>query len=55
MKMCAALARAGHRVELVTKRSPRRQEPGVADPFAFYGVAPSFRLTGVPRPDARGG
>lgn len=55
MKMCAALARAGHRVELVTKRCPEREEPGVADPFAFYGVEPSFRLTGVRRPDARGG
>ncbi|MEM7482241.1 MAG: glycosyltransferase family 4 protein [Acidobacteriota bacterium] len=55
MKMCAALSRAGHQVELVTKRSAARQEPGVDDPFAFYGVATGFRLTSLPRPAWRGG
>ncbi len=55
MKMCAALARQGHEVTLVTKRCPPRQEPGVEDDFAFYGVAPGFALRKLPRPAAPGG
>ena len=55
MRMCAALARQGHEVVLVTKQSRRRQEAGVSDDFAFYGVAPAFRLEKVPRPTHRGG
>ncbi len=55
MKMCAALARRGHRVTLVSKRCPSRQEPRVADDFAFYGVDPAFSLAKLPRPAAPGG
>ncbi len=55
MKMCAALARQGHEVTLVTKRCPPRQEPGVEDDFDFYGVAPGFALLKLPRPAAPGG
>ncbi len=55
MRMCAALARAGHDVELVSKSCRARQEAGVADPFAFYGVPRSFRLAPLPRPAWRGG
>jgi glycosyltransferase involved in cell wall biosynthesis len=54
MKMCAALARAGHDVELVTKGTPQRQEPGVDDVFEHYGVD-RFRVTPVSRPPHRGG
>ncbi len=55
MKMCSALARRGHQVTLVTKRCGPRQEPGVSDDFAFYGVEPAFRLAKLPRPAWRGG
>lgn len=55
MRMCAALARAGHEVELVSKDCGSRQEPGVADPHAFYGIADGFVLTPVMRPAWRGG
>ncbi len=55
MRMCAALARQGHEVTLVSKGCRERQEAGVEDDFAFYGVAPSFRLDKVPRPARRGG
>ncbi|MEM7049136.1 MAG: glycosyltransferase family 4 protein [Acidobacteriota bacterium] len=55
MKMCAALARQGHQVELITKRCPPRQEPGVEDDHRFYGVEPIFRLDKLPRPAWRGG
>jgi glycosyltransferase involved in cell wall biosynthesis len=55
MKMCAALARHGHDVELVSKRCAGRSEPGVADDFSFYGVEPGFRVTKVSRPDGLGG
>lgn len=55
MRMCAALARQGHEVVLVTKLSAERQEDGIADDFDFYGVAPAFRLEKVPRPMHRGG
>ena len=55
MRMCAALARSGHRVTLVTKRSRSRTEPEVADDFAFYGVEPGFRVLKLARPAIRGG
>jgi glycosyltransferase involved in cell wall biosynthesis len=55
MKMCAALAREGHAVELVTKFTPSRQESGVADDFAFYDVPDDFSLTKLSRPPRRGG
>lgn len=53
--MCQALAQAGHLVTLVTKQCAARQEPGVADDFAFYGVAPLFALVKIPRPENKGG
>jgi glycosyltransferase involved in cell wall biosynthesis len=55
MKMCAALARLGHDVTLVTKLCPDRQEAGVDDEFGFYGVPPSFEVVKLPRPLAPGG
>ncbi|MDX1502288.1 MAG: glycosyltransferase, partial [Thermoanaerobaculia bacterium] len=55
MKMCAALARAGHRVSLVTKLCEGRLEPGVEDDHRFYGVEPIFEILKLPRPDVRGG
>jgi glycosyltransferase involved in cell wall biosynthesis len=55
MSMCSALSRHGHRVDLVTKRSSRRQIAGVEDSFRFYGLAPSFRIIRIPRPAIRGG
>ena len=55
MKMCAALARAGCAVELITKLTPSRLEPGVEDDFAFYGVEESFTVTKLRRPARRGG
>jgi glycosyltransferase involved in cell wall biosynthesis len=55
MKMCQALAQAGHSVTLVTKQCAERQEPGVADDFAFYGVEPLFELVKISRPEKSGG
>ncbi len=52
MRMCAALARAGHQVTLVAKASP---EPAPGGEFAFYGVPESFTLRKLPRPPRRGG
>ncbi|MCW5800896.1 MAG: glycosyltransferase family 4 protein [Deltaproteobacteria bacterium] len=54
MRMCAALARAGHEVELVAKASTEPSSSGFDD-YAFYGVAPSFKLTKLHRPAWRGG
>ena len=53
MKMCAALARAGHRVRLIAKRSPDRADHAV-DPHAFYG-ATGFVVDTLARPARRGG
>ncbi|MFQ5350662.1 MAG: glycosyltransferase, partial [Thermoanaerobaculia bacterium] len=55
MRMCAALARQGHEVTLVSKACHQRQESGVEDDFAFYGVEPAFRVAKLPRPAWRGG
>lgn len=55
MKMCQALAQAGHSVTLVTKLCPTREEPGVVDDFAFYGVTPDFAILKLPRPKNSGG
>lgn len=55
MKMCSAFARAGHDVTLTTKANPGREEPGVEDPFAFYGVGKDFELRKLARPSGRGG
>jgi glycosyltransferase involved in cell wall biosynthesis len=53
MKMCAALARAGHDVRLVAKRSLDPADAGVDD-HAFYGVS-GFAIDKLPRPRPRGG
>lgn len=55
MKMCAALARAGHEVQLATKLAPSRQEPDIEDDHAYYGVARSFEIRKLPRPTWKGG
>lgn len=54
MGMCAALARLGHQVDLVTKRGSGRPKP-IEDIFAFYGLEPNFRLIELARPAFRGG
>lgn len=53
MKMCAALARAGHEVRLIAKRSPERGDDAI-DAHAFYGVS-GFAIDKLPRPRPRGG
>jgi glycosyltransferase involved in cell wall biosynthesis len=53
MKMCAALARAGHDVRLIAKCS-RNPADAAADAFAFYGVS-GFALERLERPRWRGG
>jgi glycosyltransferase involved in cell wall biosynthesis len=53
MKMCAALARAGHEVRLIAKRSHDRGDAAV-DAHAFYGVS-GFAIDKLPRPRPRGG
>lgn len=53
--MCAAWSRAGAEVTLITKGSARRQEAGVTDDFAFYGLDPAFEIVKLPRPAFRGG
>jgi glycosyltransferase involved in cell wall biosynthesis len=55
MKMCDAFGRLGHEVLLLTKHTRARVEPGVADPFAFYGTGRSFRIREIRRPGFRGG
>ncbi len=55
MRMCAALARQGHGVRLVTKHCPDRLEAEVGDVHAFYGVPRSFDLVALSRPARRGG
>jgi glycosyltransferase involved in cell wall biosynthesis len=52
MRMCAALGRAGHRVELIGKQS---HEESTDDDHAFYGVDRAFSVTKLPRPAWRGG
>ena len=54
MNMCAALARRGHEVTLVAKRSREPVADGQAD-HAFYGVEPNFTVDKVARPPWRGG
>lgn len=53
MKMCGALARAGHDVRLIAKRS---HDPGDAavDAHAFYGTS-GFAIDRLARPRRRGG
>lgn len=53
MKMCQAFAGLGHAVTLVAP-DIAGTESGVADPFAFYGVKPSFDLRKISHPKIRG-
>lgn len=53
MKMCAALARAGHDVRLIAKRSHDRAD-AAADAHAFYGAS-GFAIDTLARPERRGG
>lgn len=53
MKMCSALARGGHDVRLIAKRSHDRAD-AAADAHAFYGVS-GFAIDTLPRPKRRGG
>lgn len=55
MKMCAAMARRGHAVTLVAKRSSRVEDVATASPFDFYGVTPAFDIVRILRPQRRGG
>ncbi|NJM90914.1 MAG: hypothetical protein HC863_01115 [Myxococcales bacterium] len=52
MRMCSAMAKAGHEVTLLAKRSEERSS--LAD-HTFYGVPPAFELHKLPRPKQRGG
>lgn len=47
MKMCAALARSGHAVSLLTPRRPERLTD-VADVFDYYGVPRLFTIDSLP-------
>jgi glycosyltransferase involved in cell wall biosynthesis len=49
MKMCHALAQAGHRIELVAKSG----DPLDGDVFAHYGIAPGFAIVRCKRPHFR--
>lgn len=53
MKMCAALARAGHDVRLIAKRNHDHVDTA-GDVHAFYGVS-GFAVDRLPRPHRRGG
>ncbi|HQU07451.1 MAG: hypothetical protein B7X04_00575 [Parcubacteria group bacterium 21-54-25] len=51
MKTCEALARAGHKVELVV---PKRKNTIAQDPFTYYAVEPIFRITFLRTPNLIG-
>jgi glycosyltransferase involved in cell wall biosynthesis len=53
MKMCQALALAGHDVRLLVP-AHSDVEPGVDDVHAFYGVSPIFRIDRLLSPAIRG-
>jgi glycosyltransferase involved in cell wall biosynthesis len=55
MKMCQALAQAGHQVRLVGTSTGRSSTEAEASPFAHYGVEECFDLTLLPRPSMPGG
>jgi len=54
MRMCEAFAEAGHDVTLIAPHIPARYEQGVDDAYAFYGVAPTFRLRKIWWPRFKG-
>src|SRR5690606_1829496 len=53
MKMSAALSRTGHEVTLIAADGDPG-EPGVADPFSYYGVSPTFEVLRLPWIGVRG-
>jgi glycosyltransferase involved in cell wall biosynthesis len=48
MKMCQALTQLGHAVTLLAPDVRSGVETGVADIYAFYGVAPTFDVAKLP-------
>jgi len=48
MKMCQALARAGHEVVLFAPDNADGRELWADDPFAYYGVASNFTIEHLP-------
>ena len=48
MKMCQALASAGHEVVLFAPDKADGRESGTDDPFAYYGVASNFTIEHLP-------
>lgn len=54
MKMCQAFSRLGHTVTLVAPNVRSGTEAGIANPHAFYGVAPCFEVTKLHWPRLRG-
>ena len=54
MKMCQALARAGHEVVLFAPDNADGRELWADDPFAYYGVASNFTIEHLPWVRMRG-
>ena len=54
MKMCEAFSALGHQVVLLAPNVKSGVEPGIIDPFAFYGVQPSFEMRKLPWPSVKG-
>lgn len=54
MKMSSAFARAGHEVALFVPDQTEGHEPGIDDPFAFYGVVRNFNIERLPWVRIRG-
>jgi glycosyltransferase involved in cell wall biosynthesis len=48
MKMCQAFSSLGHEVVLVAPDVQSGLEPGISNPFAFYGVKPCFEVRKLP-------
>jgi glycosyltransferase involved in cell wall biosynthesis len=48
MRMCQAFGQLGHEVTLVAPEMRSGLEPGVPDPYAFYGVERCFELRKLP-------
>jgi glycosyltransferase involved in cell wall biosynthesis len=48
MKMCEGFSALGHKVVLLAPNVLSGLEPGIEDPFAFYGVQPSFEIRKLP-------
>lgn len=50
MKMCQAMAKAGHEVKLITLGREEIEEKGVSDVHKHYGVDPIFDVERIPFP-----